>query len=143
MSLGNACLLFKGLLSTVLFTRFCFLSCVSYKMGVGKGEGAKREILASMSITFRGKPDIAGLGFAGAELGEQDKDKNMATVSSQWIRERVQTCKQKTAVLQGKALSGKWKAPSIAEVKASCKCLNVLPALFLLNCCPVQLCYLL
>lgn len=44
-------------------------------MGVGKGEGGKREILASMSITFHGKPDIAGLGFGGGELGEQVKDR--------------------------------------------------------------------
>jgi len=71
MSLGNACLLFKGLLSAVLFTRFCFFSYI--KIGVGNGEGGKREILTSMSITLHGKPAVAGSGFAGAELGAQLK----------------------------------------------------------------------
>lgn len=112
--------------------------------------GEKREILALMSIALLGKPD-SGLGLCGrgagrTEQGQKNKDENIAPASSEWIRERVQTCKQKTAVLQGKALRGKrgkWKALSVAEVEALCKCPSVLLTLFLLNHCPVQRHYLL
>lgn len=37
--------------------------------------GREREILTSVSIPFHGKPAVAGSGFTGAELGEQDKDR--------------------------------------------------------------------
>lgn len=40
----------------------------------------------------------------------------------------MQTCVQKAVVLQGKAANGgRWKALGIGEVKALCKCLNMLP----------------
>lgn len=95
-----------------------------------------------MSTTFYGNPDIAGLGFAGRELGEQGEHDTRTEGHGQKhcssTRERVQTCEQKAAVLQGKAAnSGRWKVLGIGEFKALCKSLNVLPVLFLLNYCSV------
>lgn len=49
--------------------------CKSYKTGVGRREGQEKMTLASVFITFRGKPGVAGWRFAGAEVEEQDKDR--------------------------------------------------------------------
>jgi len=61
------------------------------------------------------------------EKGLKDKDENIAAASCQRIGEGVQTCKQKAAVLQGRAPSGQGKALSTAGVESRC---------------PVWLCYL-
>lgn len=114
-------------------------------MGVGKRDGGGKDdsrigVNHFLWETWCSRLRLCRCRAGRTGQGQKDVDENIATAFSQCIREGVQTCEQKTAVLQVKAPHGKWNALSIGHIKAFCECLNMLLVIFLLNHSPVQLC---
>lgn len=100
----------------LVFVGFFFLH-KSYEMGGWEKVSRRRKILESLAVTVHGKADKVIWGFAGAELGEQCRDRGQGGRHCCGVLpvEGVQSCKlwelSEDWALHGRALE--WQMGSL------------------------------
>lgn len=149
-SLRTACPLFKGLLCYAL--GFVFSFCVKFtKWGwesVGEGKGDSHISVNPFPWeTCRSRLRLHRCRAGRTGQGQKDRDGNVATASSQQVRDRQLTDLWTEGATRNGS-EGQMGALSTGEVKASCRSPNMLPTPFpptialysSLNCCePLRL----